>query len=615
MGTTKRNISYLGKDFDSFREQLIEFSKNYFPDTYADFSATSPGMMFMEMAAYVGDVLSFYQDRQVQETFLQYAKNPVSLYALAYMMGYRPKVTSVAEVDMKVTQTIPAGTDGQPLWENTCRVSEFSSIKSNVQSETKFLLRDPVDFSFSSSYDPTDIDVAEVDEEGNPLSFNLVKHVKAFSGEIKTIKKTVGSYQKYLTFELPDDNIVGVLDIVDSDGNVWVEVPFLGQDTVFVDVTEQDEEGKPKVQVPYTLKLEKAPRRFITRFTAKNKLQIQFGAGMYADDNDEKNFLPDPLSLGASIQELSADRYDQAYDPSNFLFSKSYGLAPVQTTLTIRYIVGGGVKANVPANTLTKHDVVYLSSRTGGQEVDPASVSFINEAAAAGGRDGDTIEEIRQNSLRSFAEQKRMVTLNDFNVRALSMPPKYGIISKAYAVNEPLSEVGASALEKNPLAITLFVLAEDINGNLTYASDLIKNNLRTYLSNYLMVTDALEIKDAFIVNIGVQYDIVLKPNYQSRDVLLRCNEALKDFFSLDKRHINESINLADVYTLLDDIQGVQTVKNVRVVNKQGVENGYSEFGYDIDSAVKDRVLYPSYDPCIFEVRYPDVDIEGRVTAL
>lgn len=613
--SAKRNISYLGKDFDSFRQQLIEFSKNYFPDTYADFSATSPGMMFIEMAAYVGDVLSFFQDTQVQETFLQYAKNPVSLYALAYMMGYRPKITTVSEVDLTVTQEIPALADGQPDWNKTYRISEFSSVKSDNQSEVKFLLRDPVDFSFSSSYDPTDIEIVEIDENDVPLSYNLIKHTKAFSGEIKTYNRVVGSYQKYFTFELPDDNIVGILDITDSDGNVWTEVPFLGQDTVFQDAVELDDNGKPQIQVPYVLKLEKVPRRFVTRFTAKNRLQIQFGAGMYADDEDEQNFLPDPLSLAAPVQEMSADRYDQAYDPSNFLFSKSYGLAPVNTTLTVRYIVGGGVKANVDANTLTKPDNVHIISRSGEGEVDPTTVTFNNEVAATGGRDGDTIEEIRQNSLRSFAEQKRMVTLNDFSVRALSMPARYGVISKAYATNESLNGIQKSVLERNPLAITLFVLAEDINGNLIAASDLVKSNLKTYLSNYLMVTDAIEIKDAYVVNIGIQYDIVVRPNYQSRDILLRCNEALKDYFSTDKRYINEPVNLSNVYTLLDNIGGVQTVKNIRVLNKQGLDKGYSEFGYDVDSATRDNILYPSYDPCIFEVKYPDRDIEGRVTTL
>lgn len=605
----ERNIRYNGKDFDDLRSQLIEFSKNYFPDSYTDFSPTSPGMMFMEMAAYVGDILSFYQDIQVQETFMQYAKNPTNLYAIAYLMGYRPKVTTVAEAVLTIRQEVDAiGPEYDIDWGQTYRVAEHSSVVSDTYSDTNFLLRDPVDFSYSSSYDPTSISIGSTDDGGNPKTYLLTKKVKAFSGTVKSIQVPVGSYQKFFTFELPDKNIVGILDITDSDGNVWTEVPYLGQDTVFVDQEEVD--GKPKV--PYVLELKKVPRRFVTRFTEKNKLQVQFGAGMVADDNDEQNYFPNPLSLEASIQELSADRYDQAYDPSNFLFSKSYGLAPVNTQLVVRYVTGGGVRANVPANSLTKNGTLYLSA-SGTVDIDPSRISFNNEEAATGGRDGDTLEEIRQNSLRSFAEQKRVVTLSDYNVRSLSMPPKYGVVSKAYAVNESTVDADRTSLVRNPLAITLYVLAEDMEGNLIKASELVKKNLRTYLSNYIMITDAVDIKDAYVVNIGVQYDLVLRPGYRSADVLLECNRKLQDFFSTDKRQINEVINLSNAYTLLDQVQGVQTVKDIKIINKVG--EGYSEFAYDMQSAVRDKMLYPSYDPCIFEVKYPDFDIEGRVVSL
>lgn len=607
-----RNINYLSKDFGKFKQELLELAKNYFPDTYTDFSATSPGTMFMEMAAYVGDILSFYQDSQIQETYLEYAKNPSSLYAIAYMMGYRPKVSTAAETELTIMQTIGAsGSLYEPDWNQTCRVLEYSSVKSNLRSEDSFLLRDTVDFSYSSSYDPTEVRVADWDDFGNPRTYELVKKVKCFSGKVKQVTKKVGTYQKYLTFELEDANILGVLDIVDSNGNRWEEVPFLGQDTIFED--EVDESGTPVL--PYVLRLKKVPRRFVTRFTAKGKLQIQFGAGMIADDNDELNFFPNPISLAPSVQETSSDRFDVAYDPSNFLFSKSYGLAPVNTTLTIRYIVGGGVQSNVPSNSLTKPNELNISGKDSRVKVDPTTIRFFNEYAATGGRDGDTIEEIRQNALRSFAEQKRTVTLNDFNVRALSMPPKYGVISKAYAVNESLSDISRSSLFRNPLAVTLYVLAEDIQGKLTEASDILKTNLKTYLSNYIMLTDAVEIKDAFVVNIGVQYEIVLRPNYLSNDVLIKCNKALADFFSTDKRHINEVIYLSDAYALLDRIEGVQTVKSISIINKVGEEKGYSKYAYDVASALREKVLYPSLDPCIFEVKYPNIDIEGRIVTM
>ena len=183
--SVQRSINYTRKDFSSFREQLLDFAKNYFPDSYSDFSVPSPGSMFLEMAAYVGDILSFYQDVQVQETFLKYAKNPANLYAIAYMMGYRPKVTTVAEVELTFCQNVRAireeDSEGNvsyhPDWDSLYKVEEYSEIRCVAAANTKFLLRDAVDFSFSSSYDPTEILVGELDSEGNPLSYQFLKKV------------------------------------------------------------------------------------------------------------------------------------------------------------------------------------------------------------------------------------------------------------------------------------------------------------------------------------------------------------------------------------------------------------------------------------------------------
>lgn len=615
-----RSISYLNKDFKSLKEGLIELAKNYFPDTYTDFSEASPGMMMIEMAAYVGDVLSFYQDSQIQETYLQYAKNPRNLYAMAYMMGYRPKVTSVSEVDLTVIQDIdsvinPETGEYEPKWEDALKVSEYSSVKCTTGGNVQFLLSDPVNFRYSSSYDPTEIEVIGLEEGTNiPTGFLLKKKVRAFSGEIKTKVYVVNSYEKFLTIKLEDRNIVGIQSIVDSDGNTWYEVPTLGQDTIFKD--EDNLNVSENRDTPYVLTLQKVDRRFVTRFTSENTLEIQFGSGMRSADVDQSDYLPNPVTLRENTQDFCS-KYDVAYDPSNFLFSDSYGLVPPKgTTLVIQYIVGGGVHSNVPAHSISKGDVVLLtkgSQEVNSEDIESSRISFDNEVASTGGRDGDTVEEIRQNALRSFTEQKRVVTLNDFNVRAVAMPPKYGGICKAYAVNETVVDINKQALVKNPLAITLYVLSQDYNGNLTYASPLVKQNLRTYLSEYMMVTDAVDIKDAYIINIGIQYDIVLKPNYGSREVLTACTKAIQEFFNIKNISINEPINLSNLYVKLDSIPGVQTVKRIDIINKVG--EGYSEFEYDVPSAIRNNILYPSYDPCIFEVRYPDIDIEGRVTTL
>lgn len=602
-----RDIKYINKDFSTFKDQLIEYAKNYFPDSYNDFTPTSPGMMFIEMASYLGDVLSFYQDTQLQETFLQHAKNPSNLYSLAYMMGYRPKVTSVAEAELEVSQLVAAtGPKYTPNWNQAVKLEENSVISSTVGDNPTFLTAKPVDFTFSSSYNPTEVRVASIDGTNNPAEFLLIKKVKAYSGTIKSTSKTYTTAEKFATIEIDDTDIIKVLDITDSDGKVWTEVPFLGQDTIF---KEETNTASDKNSVPTKLTLTRAPRRFVTRFTSKGVLQIQFGAGIAGSNEDE--FLPNPFNIDNSLNDSIAvgDLY-KAYDPSNFLFTSTYGLAPSNTTLTIRYLTGGGVVSNVPANTITS---IVTATTTVTDNTYESTLAFNNPKGAYGGRDGDNTEELRQNSLRSFAAQERTVTLQDYTVRALSLPTRFGSVAKVYATQTQGVNQSDSLLSTNPLAISLYVLALDNDGKLTTAPISLKENLKTYLSQYIMVADGVDILNAFIVNIGVKYQIVTTPSAITRDVLLECTDKLKEYFNINKWSINQPINLSPVYTLLDGVKGVQTVENIEIVNKAG--GNYSEYAYDVKGATKSNIVYPSFDPCIFEVKYPDVDIEGRVTTL
>lgn len=595
-----RDIKYTGRDFTDLRSELIEYAKNYFPNTYNDFTPTSPGMMFIEMAAYVGDVLSFYQDMQLQETYLQYAKDPVNLFNLAYMMGYRPKVTTTAEATVEISQLVGA-VAGQPDWSQALQIGAGVQLSSTTSGQTKFYIDTPVDFTFSSSYDTTDITVESISGT-SPSQFRLTKTRKAYSGEVKTITQQITTAEKFKTITINDANIIGILSITDSNNNIWYEVPFLGQDTVFVD---DDNTSSDSNVVPYNLVLQKVPRRFTTRFTSTGQLQIQFGAGITGQSDEI--LTPDPTNVGLGTSQ-GISRITYAYDPSNFLYTQTYGLAPSNTTLTINYLVGGGVAANVPANTITN-----LITNI----VDPTnSLTFNNPEAATGGKDGDTVEELRQNSLRAFNEQGRAVTLQDYTVRALSLPSKYGSIGKVYVTQDQLTNPNSatdSIIDSNPLSLSLYTLAYDINSNLVQTSPSLKNNLKKYLAEYMTLTDAINIKDAFVVNIEVQYDIIVRPNYLGRDVLLQCNVLLQDYFNIKNWNINQPINISSIYTLLDQIPGVQTVQKIEISNISG--GNYSQYAYDISGATRNNVVYPSYDPMIFEVKYPDTDIKGRITTL
>jgi len=602
----ERDIRYINRDFDNFRTQLIEFAKNYFPDTYNDFNATSPGMMFIEMASYVGDVLSFYQDSQLQETFLQHAKDPANLYNLAYMMGYRPKSTSASEVEIEVTQLVNAVAPYYgPNWNQALVIQPNTRLRATTQDGSKFIIDKKVDFTYSSSLDPTDIRIESI-AGGYPAEFRLTKKVKAISGELKTYEYSIDSAEKFLTLTIEDTNIIGILDITDSDGNNWYEVPFLGQDTIFEPTSNT---ASDKNTVPNLLKLKKVPRRFVTRLTSKGYLQVQFGAGV--NGSDDEAFLPDPTNVGLGLNQ-GVSRLDYAYDPSNFLFTKSYGLAPSNTVLTIRYLVGGGVSSNSPANTITIPEQITVS---GTDQSRSNTITFNNPQPAVGGRDGDTVEELRQNSLRAYAEQGRAVTLQDYAIRALSIPPMYGSISKVYVTQDQSTNgnIVGGAFDSNPLALSLYVLAYDNEKHLVKAPDSLKANLKTYLSQYMLLTDSVNIKDAFVVNLGMKYEIITLPNFASRDVLMACNKALIEYFNVAKWSINQPINISSIYTLLDRVKGVQTVEKIYFENKVG--GTYSEYAYDVKGATRGNILYPSYDPCIFEIKYPEVDIQGRVTTL
>ena len=605
-----RDIKYINRDFGNLRQNLINYSKTYFPTTYNDFTESSPGMMFMELSAYVGDVLSFYQDNQFQETFLQYAREAKNLYDLAYMMGYKPKTTGVALVDIDFYQTVPA-LSNEPDYNYALLISENSQV--TTPSGIKFLVEDPVDFDTSSSLDPTTVSIYEQDGT-NINSFLLKKTRKAISAAINETTFSFSSPQEFATRSITANNIIGILDIVDSDGNVWYEVPYLGQEMVYNSIKNTNANdpnfSSQEGDSPYLLKLKQVSRRFATRFQSPTTLQIQFGAGTSSDTNEEVTPNADNVGLGLPFEK---DKLTAAYSPQNFIFTDTYGIAPSNTTLTVRYLTGGGATANVSAGSLTTLTDSTVEFQVAGLVSNLADDTFnslqvTNPLAASGGSDGDTNEEIRQNAISNFSTQLRSVTQDDYLVRSLAMPPKYGVVSKAYIEQTKLNTLLPGEI---PSTLSLYVLSANAENNLTLAGSALKQNLQTYLSQYRVIGDSINIKDAFIVNIGVDFEITVRPNFNSNEVLRKCLTELKAYFNIDKWQINEPIQVSELFLLLDKVQGVQTVKNVFITNKVGESLGYSKYAYDIPGATLNGVIYPSIDPMIFEVKYPNSDIKGK----
>ena len=616
-----KDIRYLNKDFNTFREALIEYAKAYYPNSYNDFSTSSPGTMFIEMASYIGDVLSFYLDNQVQENFLEFAKQTNNLYALAYMLGYRPKVTSAAIVDLDVYQQLPAsGSSYLPDFNYAMIVDEGLQVRSNISAGNFFYCPNRVDFNLSSSVNPTDISVYTT-VGGNPNTYLLKKKTQALSGEIKTTTLSFGAAERFPIRTIQDANIIEIISIYDSNGNRWYEVPYLAQDYILNPVTNTalnyPELYQEANQVPYVLERLPAPRRFVSRFTTNATLELEFGAGVSAASGS----VPNPFNVGIGTIN-GIDLLNTAYDPTNFVTNDSYGLAPVNTVLTVTYLAGGGATANVNTNELT-----YIASSTTSfpNTTNPtvaatiqATLATNNSTKAIGGGDGDTPDQIKLNTLAKYPSQMRAVTQQDYLGTVLGMPPKFGQVAKAYVTKD--SAVFAQYLanqpgERDPLATSMYLLTYDTDGSFTAPGPAILQNIQTYLETYRMLTDTIILKPAYIINIQVNFDLIIRPNYTSRQVLAQCLTLLKAYFSRSNWQINQPIILSEIYTLLDQVAGVQTVQKVMINNIAGTNQGYSQYSYDISAASLNGTIYPSLDPSIFEVKYPDVDIQGRVVTL
>jgi hypothetical protein len=663
-----KDIKYLNKDFTAFRANLIEFAKTYFSKTYSDFNESSPGMMFIEMASYIGDSLSYYIDDTLKESLMPYAEDIQSVIALAQFLGYKPKVTSPAITTISVYQLVPSigsGINNIPDLKYYLRIKEGMIIESKNNS-IQFRTTDVVDFNDSNN---REITIYQRDAStGEPIFYLVKKYVNAISAIQKETNYTFGSYQPFQTIELPDTDIIQIYDVIDSNSNKYYEVPYLGQEMVFVDNPNTEINDNDlyqfKTTVPYILKTIKTPKRFTTKINQDSTTTIQFGAGDPSASDEQ--LIPNLKNVGLGLPN-SISRLEESFDPTNFLKTKTYGTSPSNTTITVKYFVGGGVSSNVGQGELTTISSVQYEDDTTSLTAQQLiayntiknSLAVDNEVPAVGGRGGETIEEIRQNALANFGAQNRAVTAKDYQIRVLSLPSKYGGIAKAYAtadgtldnnspssilaspnhlqefadlvmsfVNKPdIQEptlasvreeinkflIGKESNQKeknNPFAINLYLLGYDSNSNLTNLNRAVKENLKTYLNEYRILTDGVNINDGFIINIGIDFEIIVYGSYNKSEILTKCILELIDYFSIDNWTFNQTINLSEIELLLANVDGVSSVPMLKITNKCGGK--YSPNSYNIDSATKDKIVYPSLDPSVFEVKYPNSDIKGRV---
>ena len=661
-GNQNKNFNYVGKDFATLKQNLIDFTKTYFPDSYSDFSEASPGSIFIEQAAAIGDMLSFYQDTQLKESILSYASEKKNVLALAQSMGYKPKLTSPAVTTLTIYQIVPSiglGTLNKPDDRFYLKIKDGLQIDSN--NGVTFRSTDIVDFSLA---DGREIDVYERDTNTQePSRYLITKKVKAISATEKTttISFTTNDVD-YPTATIVDSNIIAINSVVDEDNIKYYEVPYLAQETIFVEQPNTSYNSKLSEYsntVPYILEVQKVPRRFSVKVNSDDSIDLQFGSGDVT--MSDERILPNPKNVGLGLAN-SVNRLNQGIDPSNFLKTNTFGIAPTNTTLTIKYLVGGGVESNVNTGDLNRisriefeEDLLSLSDTDLRIYNDiKNTVAAENLEPAVGGRGAESIDEIRNNAIAMFGSQNRAVTRQDYIVRALSMPERYGSVAKVYVSpdgevdnNSPASILANPkniaeftnlvdglktksktdiqkelikyltqkqsnvAENNNPFAINMYVLGYDLNKNLTNLNLAVKQNLKTYLGEYRMITDAVNMINGFIINIGCDFEIICYSNFNKREVITNCLNQLKDYFNIDNWTFNKPINISEIELILANVEGVMSVPSVKISNLCGDAGSYSPNKYNIDEATKGKIVYPSLDPSIFEVKFPNKDIKGR----
>ena len=639
----KKNVKYIGRDFSSIRQNLIEFAKSYYPTAYNDFNESSPGMMFIEMAAYVGDVLSYYADNQFRETLLHAAEEKKNIFKIAQSFGYKPKLSTPSSTIADITIEVPATTEDNENYEpdtNYALKVDADSVFSS-KSGRSFRLMDDIDFAVSTSYDNRVEKVSQTDGD-IPTHYTLTKKGNLESGFKTSETFTFGDAVKFDKIILGKKNVIDIISCVDDDGNTWYQVPFLAQDTVFKDI-ENNSVNSPdvssdKTTAPFLLKLIKTANRFTTYVRSDGKMELRFGAGV--SSNADEEIVPNPDNVGSSLG-TGLSKLDESFDPSNFLKTKAFGQAPSNITLTVTYTYGGVQADNVVSGEITNLDSIAFTLNEEGLDATKVqdtkdSLAVFNPEPATGASGAETPEIVRQNAAAYFHAQNRAVTKEDYITRVYSLPQKYGNVAKCFIVQDEQLEQNTQTIMKNgkikkqpnvtvvpnPLALNFYVLGFDYRKNLIALNDTVKQNLRVYLSQYRILTDAINIKDAYTINIGIRFSIITQRGYNKNEVLLRCIDAVKNHFDIDKWSIGQPIILSDVAYVISLVDGVASVvppeddnpqkQMVVVENKFRTSEGYSGHVYDLQSATKDGVIYTSLDPSIFELKFPNLDIEGRV---
>ncbi len=591
-------IKYTSRDFESIKEDLVAYAKRYYPDTFKDFNEASFGALMLDTVAYVGDMLSFYVDYQANESFLETAIEYDNVVKLGRQMGYKFADTSAAHGVVTLYALIPAAATGLGPDSNYIPILERGSTFSSIDGSS-YILSDTVDFS-----DPdNEIVVAEVDSNtGTPTSYAIRAFGQVVSGQVVRDKIEVGSYKRFFKTQLRGANVTEVLTVTDSEGHKYYEVEHLSQNVIYRSVVNRQTNRDTVKEI---LKPVSVPRRFTVE-RERGRTFLQFGYG--SENNLKSNVIVDPSNI--ALQFYGKDYVtDTSFDPTKIIQTDKFGVAPADTTLTVAYRVNTDNDANAAVGSIsTVKNAIFnfpstlegtvLSESTKADVMD--SLEVINDTPIIGDVSLPTSEEVKMRIFDTFATQKRAVTSTDYVSMIYNMPAKFGAIKRARVVQDQ------NSLKRN---LNVYVVSENKNGNLVAANSTIKSNLKTWIKEYKMINDTVDIMDAKVVNIGINFVAITNPKVNKYSVLRQATDILMQDLTSTHMEIGESFTLSDVYTSLRFVPGIVDVVDVEIVQKTG--GLYSTTGFNVEDQMSPdgRVLRTPQN-VVLEIKYPKDDIKG-----
>ena len=597
MPTIKTPIRYTSRDFSSIKEDLVRYAKRYYPETYRDFNEASFGSLMLDTVAYVGDILSFYLDYQINESFLDTSAELSNIIKLSKQLGYKYRGVPAATGVASFYAIIPANETGLGPNSDALPILKAGATMSSVRGGRYTLVED------ARCDDPgNDVVVARVDDAtGAPSSYagKAFGKIVAGAGSRETIQ--VGGFRQFLKVPLKSRRISEIISVIDNEGHEYFEVDHLSQNVVYRAVTNRGSDGAivPSVMKPFSV-----ARRFVVdRIDAQYYLQFGYGS----DDELTTTSVAEPSELTLKMhgrQYIS----DTTFDPKKLLDTDKFGVAPANTTLTVTYRVNTSANSNASIgsiNSMTNIAVDFenptaISSTTKADI--RRSIEVYNEEKIVGSLARMNNDEVKRRALDHFAAQDRAVTLQDFEAIAYGMPPRFGAIKRLRVVQDP------DSFKRN---LNLYVLSENENGFLTSANNTLKQNLKMWLNNYKMIHDTVDLMDGKIINFAIEFHAVADPEFNKSLVLANAQRALANYYS-QPLFMSEPIYLIDIYNVLNrEVRGIIDVKNVKIVPRSSGPYSSLSFDFNIQISNDGRILYAPENVC-FELKYADRDIKGTI---